>query len=183
MASKGEFGSPVHLAGRFFGALWPGRPPREDDSWARCHLLPGEVRLWERMSGPDQRHAVAVARQAISLVGDGQPIGREFVAAALLHDVGKVESGLGTFSRVGVTLAALAMGRRRLVGTSSAAAPTGVRGRVRAYLTHDKLGGELLRAAGSHELTAVWAEQHHMPRERWTVDAALGDALKTADGD
>ncbi len=183
MASKSEFGSPVHLAGRFFGALWPAGPGKDDDQWARSQLLPGEVALWERMSGPDQRHAVSVARQAVSLVDGSPPVGREFIAAALLHDVGKVESGLGTFSRVAVTLAALAVGRRRLVGSASSAPAKSVRARVGAYLSHDKLGGQLLRAAGSDGFTVAWAEQHHMPKERWQVDARLGEALKTADGD
>ncbi len=38
-------------------------------------------------------------------------MGREVVAAALLHDVGKIEAGLGTWARAGVTFAAMAVGR------------------------------------------------------------------------
>lgn len=105
------------------------------------------------------------------------------MAAALLHDVGKVESGLGTFSRVGVTLAAIAVGRGRLVGSSASAPAASVRGKLRLYLTHDQVGAELLRRAGSDEFTVAWAGEHHIPPERWHVDRRLGHALKTADGD
>ena len=44
------------------------------------------------MSDPDRRHAVDVAKN----------VPEHLRVAALLHDVGKVESGLGTFARVDV---------------------------------------------------------------------------------
>ena len=173
----------VHLAGRFFGALSPAGPPAQDEAWALGMLLPGERDLWARMSGPDRRHAVAVARQAQRLAGapDGQR--REFVAAALLHDVGKVDAGLGTFSRVAVTLGAMALGRRRLVAMGAGRRPASTLGRVCAYLQHDRLGGALLRDAGSDTFTVAWAQEHHMPAEKWSVSRHLGTALKLADGD
>jgi hypothetical protein len=125
MAASQGFGSWRHLAGRFFGALSPAGPPPEDEAWALGSLLDGEKLLWQRMSGPDQRHAVAVARDTVRFLGP-ETAPPEVVAAALLHDVGKIEARLGTFSRVGVTLAALAVGRARLLhwagpGTASGA--------------------------------------------------------------
>jgi hypothetical protein len=51
------------------------------------------------------------------------------------------------------------------------------------YLTHDRLGADLLRVAGSEPLTVAWAGEHHLPPEQWSVDRATGDALKAADGD
>ena len=182
--AKGEFGSAGHLAVRFFTALWPGGPAADDEAWALGNLLPGEQQLWHRMSGPDRRHAVAVARQAIkTLESGGAPVPPEVIAAALLHDVGKVETGLGTFARVGVTLAAIVAGRERLANGGESASRNSLRRRVAIYLTHDKVGARLLREAGSNELTATWAEQHHMPVSRWTLDANLAHALKDADGD
>lgn len=185
MAGSAEFGSWRHLAGRFFGALSPAAPPPEDEAWAVGSLLEGERGLWRRMSGPDQRHAVAVARDTLHQLGP-ESAGREVIAAALLHDVGKVEAGLGTFSRVGVTLAAMVTGRTRLLGWA-AKAETGrrlsVRKRVSLYLAHDRVGAELLEKAGSQTLTVAWAREHHMPPGRWTVDARVGAALKAADGD
>jgi hypothetical protein len=170
----GEFGSFGHLAKRFFGAVDPRGPRPSDDAWALALLLPGEAELWQRMSGPDRRHAIGVARDMSALLAE-KPA-RAVTAAALLHDVGKVESGYGTFSRVAVTLLAMTIGRRRLTGPR---APT----RIRLYLTHDRLGGDMLRRAGSEPLTFFWAEQHHLDPSKWTVERRLADALKAADGD
>ena len=189
MANEG-FGSFKHLALRFFGALDPRGPDPEEEAWALGWLVPGEQDLWRRMSGPDRRHAAGVARDVASLLADGgPPPGREVMAAALLHDVGKVESGLGTFSRVAVTVAAIGLGRDRLTAPpprsarSAGSLVSAVRERVRQYLTHDTIGADLLRAAGSDPLTVAWAGEHHLPAERWTVDRRLADALKAADGD
>ena len=149
----------THLAKRFVGSLRRGEPPDED--WALGQLIPGEQVLWRRMADADRRHAVGVARQL-----DGAP--RPVVAAALLHDVGKIESHLGTFARVGATLLG-ALSRDRWGG------------RVGAYLHHDELGAALLARAGSDALTIAWAREHHLPRERWTVPSDIGAALKAAD--
>jgi hypothetical protein len=184
MASNG-FGSWHHLAGRFFGALSPAGPPADDEAWALGSLLEGEQALWARMSGPDRRHAVGVARDTVKLL-QPEPPPRDVVAAALLHDVGKVESGLGTFARVGVTLAAMTAGRSRLLAWSGSAAPRprpSWRARIGMYLAHDRLGADLLQSAGSDELTITWAREHHLPSERWTIDSRVAGALKEADGD
>lgn len=185
VASHEDFGSWRHLSARFFIALWPGGPSAADESWARAQLLDGEQALWQRMSGPDRRHAVGVARDTVRLLGPDRA-GRDVIAAALLHDVGKVESSLGTLARVAVTLAALVVGRSRLLRW--AGEPLGDdrpsrRARVGLYLAHDRLGAGLLEAAGSRGLTVSWAAEHHLAPERWTVDRAIGAALKAADGD
>ena len=147
----------IHLARRFFGSLRRGGPA--DEQWAVSQLNEGERALWRRMSDPDRRHAVGVA----------QAVPPELAVAALLHDVGKIESGLGTFARVGATLLGAA---RRDWG-----------GRLGAYLRHDAIGAELLTAAGSDPLTVAWAREHHLPEDRWTVPLDAGRALKAADDD
>jgi hypothetical protein len=193
--SNEGFGSIGHLAVRFFGSLRPGGPPPADDAWAMAQLLPGEQELWVAMSGPDRRHAVGVARDAIALLagdGAGTPP-RAVVAAALLHDVGKITSGLGTWARAGVTVVAMVAGRDRVAswapppgGADHGAGPDGGRGRrsaAGAYVTHDRIGAHLLRTAGSDELTVAWAGEHHLPATAWTLERRLADALKAADGD
>jgi hypothetical protein len=123
------------------------------------------------MSAADRRHAVGVARRVQQALGDGA--GRPVIAAALLHDVGKVVCGLGTFGRVMATVASMASmtGSKRL--------PT----RFGQYLAHDRLGGDLLEQAGSDPLTVAWAREHHRPPEHWSVPVATGRALKAADDD
>ncbi|MHB8244160.1 MAG: hypothetical protein ACYDGN_02235 [Acidimicrobiales bacterium] len=184
MATNRGFGSWRHLAQRFFGSLSPAEPSPADESWAVEQLREGELALWRRMSSADRRHGVEVARGTISLLGTEQTR-REIVAAALLHDVGKVDSEFGVFARVWITVAALIAGRSRLARWAqvSKGSDSSLRARVGLYLTHDQVGSELLREADSHELTICWAAEHHLPCDRWTVDSAVGAALKAADGD
>ena len=114
------FGSLWHLASRFFGSVLPVGPPEADQGWAISHLLPGEAVLFGAMSGPDRRHAIGVARRAIDLVTGSSATpaeepDRAFVAAGLLHDVGKNEAHLGTFGRVGATVMAVVFGREKVL--------------------------------------------------------------------
>jgi len=169
-----RFGSPIHLARRFFTSLRTTPPPAADDGWAEGHLLAGEAVLWHRLSGPDRRHAIGVGRATIDLLGGEAGAGRPVVAAALLHDVGKIEARLGTIGRAAVTAAAMAVGPDRVARRS---------GRAGRYLHHDELGARLLTAAGSDPLTVAWTLEHHLPADRWTLPPAVAQALKAADDD
>ena len=121
-----------HLARRFAGSL-SHRPPSEADaSWAVAQLLPAEAALWQRMAVQDKRHSILVARRFVDLADEPS---REQTAAALLHDVGKLAGGLGTCARVLATI----------VGPRTA--------RFRQYHDHERLGAEMLRAAGSAAAT------------------------------
>ena len=106
-------------------SLSPAAPDPDDVTWAGGFLAVGERALWERMSAPDRRHAIAVARRFVARRPDAT---REEVAGALLHDVGKVEAGLGTFGRVAATI----------VGPRTA--------RFRRYHDHEALGSQLAAA-------------------------------------
>lgn len=118
----------VHLLKRFVGSLSLAVPEPNDERWAERHLLAHEVALWRQMGAVDRRHALVVARRFESVRTEAS---REEMAAALLHDVGKLASGLGTFGRVAATLA----------GPRSP--------RFRTYHDHERLGAEWLAAAGS----------------------------------
>ncbi len=143
-------------------------------------LSPGELGLWWRMCAADRRHAVAVGRRAAPLLDAAGRSDRAALAAALLHDVGKVEAGLGTLGRVGATLAGLAgAGRRaRTLGRRG-----GLAGRVGRYLDHSAIGAEMLAAAGSDPLTVTWAYEHHLTPEDWTLPSPVAAALHRADDD
>ncbi|MHB1446334.1 MAG: HD domain-containing protein [Acidimicrobiales bacterium] len=177
---KGPVGQGLHLARRFFGSLSRADPDPADTAWVQGVLLPGERGLWARMSAPDRRHAVGVARAVEAEMGSGAS--RAVLAAALLHDVGKVDAGLGTFARVLATV----VGRRAVRGRSAVLAEHGGPvGRLGRYLRHPEIGGTLLQAAGSDSLTRAWAESHHRPEERWdpAVPVETGRVLKAADDD
>ena len=161
----------AHLARRFFGALDPRGPSEEDEAWVAGLLGEGEHELWARMSGPDRRHAVGVARAVAGTNEGAQPW---VLAAALLHDVGKATSGLRTFGRVVATVAAEVGGRERVTAWDSA---------IGRYLRHDVDGARLLQQAGSDPLTVAWTREHHLPEDRWTLDPAVARALKAADDD
>jgi HD domain len=153
-----------HLARRFVGSLRPGGPSHDDEAWVAGLLSDGELALWRRMSGADRRHAVGVARR-VARTNDDQNL----LVAALLHDVGKVESGLGTLERAAAT------------GTRLLHAP--VPSRWQRYFDHPRTGAALLAAAGSDPLVVTWAREHHLPPSRWTVPPEAGALLKAADDD
>lgn len=123
---------PHHLALRFVTSL-SGRPPDvADEVWADLHLLPGERRLWSQMSNQDRRHSIKVARRFVA----ARPHATiAETAGALLHDVGKIECGLGTWGRVVASV----------VGPRT--------GRFRLYHDHEHLGSVMAEAAGSAPAT------------------------------
>ena len=89
---------PIHLAKRFFGSLRPGGPGAEATTWVAGVLSPAELALWAQMSGPDRRHSHQVARDVERALGHQATA--PVLAAALLHDVGKLDAGLRTYGRV-----------------------------------------------------------------------------------
>lgn len=187
------FGSTAHLAGRFLASLWPLPPDRAGDAWARHWLSGPEADLWTRQSNADRRHALGVARQVARDIGEADvgDAARPVLAAALLHDVGKTDACLGTWGRTAATIAAMALGRHRVAGWAGRSAGWRLgalrsgawRARAGRYVSHDRLGAELLEAAGSDRFVSTWAREHHLPPSRWTLPPALTSALHAADGD
>jgi hypothetical protein len=170
-------GKAAHLTRRFFGSLRPGGPSAADTEWACAFLLADEARLWLRMSGSDRRHSVAVTRRVTEKLPDAP---RAVVAASLLHDVGKLEAGLGTYGRVVATLSGAVAGRE---AADDWIRTKGFTRRVGLYLHHPRLGGDLLELAGSDPLTVAWTREHHLPEESWSVALDVGRVLKACDDD
>lgn len=168
----------LHLAGRFFDSIRPGSISAEDAAWVDEMLLPGERALWARMRNPDQRHAVGVARAVLGQLGDRAD--RPVLAAAFLHDVGKVECDYRTPARVVATAVWLVAPDRLAKQWLDRGTPLR---RLGQYRLHPQIGEELLVEAGSDELTSSWAADHHLSPECWRVDPAIGQALKDCDGD
>jgi HD domain len=121
-----------HLVRRFVGSVSRRQPDPADTAWVDSQLLAAESLLWHRMSVADRRHSITVARRFEAM---GGPWSREEIAGALLHDIGKLESGLGTLARVTATV----------VGPRTP--------RLRKYHDHEQIGADMLAAAGSSEVT------------------------------
>lgn len=86
------------------------------------------------MPAPDRRHSIEVARRFATVRPAADRIE---LAGALLHDVGKTASGLGTFGRV---LATVVGPRTR---------------RLRDYHDHEAIGAALAAAVGSDRHTVA----------------------------
>jgi len=170
----------VHLVRRFLGSLRPGGPRASDREWAESQLLPAELDLWRCLPGPDRRHSAAVARRVERALGDRAT--RPVLAAALLHDVGKLDAHLRTYGRVVATLAGAVVGHDEVV-IRQWTTTTGFTRRVGLYLLHPELGGDQLALAGSDPLTVAWTREHHLPSSGWTIDPELAAALHAADDD
>lgn len=121
-----------HLAARFVTSLPPTPPSVDTEIWVDGHLLAGERHLWVHLSNQDRRHSAGVAMRFVEVRPEAT---RAEIAGALLHDVGKIECGLGTFGRVVATL----------VGPRTRA--------FRAYHDHEAIGAAMADAAGSDPAT------------------------------
>ncbi|MFN0027690.1 MAG: HD domain-containing protein [Acidimicrobiales bacterium] len=158
----------AHLVRRFFGRF-RHRPLEEAElRWVTQRLTRPERALWLRQSPADQRHSLTAA-QLVTVETEPGAVPPAWVsAAALLHDIGKIEADLGVAGRVAAALLG-AVGVRR--------AP----GRLGRHLRYPELGADLLRAAGSDALVVAWAAEHHLEPTRWTVPLHWAAALLIAD--
>jgi len=172
----------LHLTRRFFGALWPGPPRARELDWVADVLHPDEYILFRRLPNHDQRHLIRVARRVQSTLAQTEHADdTRWLAAALLHDVGKHDARLGPYGRAVATICG------RLGGPEMPYAWSGQRGftrRVGLYLRHGELGSDMIRLAHGREEAALWSEAHnrHDLPERLGFPQAVVDALLDADG-
>ncbi len=176
-----------HLAKRGLGSLWPGPPRRADVAWIETVLEPEELTLWRRLPRYDRRHAAMVARRVeATLAGGEHAHDRQWIAAALLHDIGKLDAGLGVPLRVLATIVARIGGYDRVAGWTRA---RGLRRRFGLYVRHPELGATRLELAGSAPEVVTWTRMHQNPVVTNAgapvpgIPSAVVDALITADDD
>jgi hypothetical protein len=173
----------VHLSGRFVRALWPAAPPADDVAWVESVLTPEGFLQFRRQPNHDQRHAIGVARDVQARLADTPHADDpRWLSAALLHDIGKLDSRLGVYSRVVATVSGAAAGREHAAAWSES---RGFTRRVGLYLRHAELGADRIRLAGEPEEAAAWAAAHHDP-STWGELAIPHDvvvALDEADND
>lgn len=166
-----------HLVRRFAASLRPRPPAAVDLEFVQRTLSAGELSVWERLGPADRAESVATARAAQAALGpNGEP---QWIAAALLHDVGKSDTRLGPFGRSAATVIAVVAGHRRVRGWSNS---------VGRYVNHDELGAQKLQAAGSRPEAVIWARTHHRP-DLWSTAAValvpleIARILAAADGE
>ena len=121
-----------HLVSRFFGAFSCAQPSLEELAEVESLLLDDEFQLWQKLPTMDQRHSIAVLRRFVNLRPGAT---RPEMRAALLHDIGKIQSNLGVLGRVVATL----VGRRGE--------------RFTAYHDHEIIGSQMLQNINSDLVT------------------------------
>jgi len=131
----------MHLLRRFFGFL-TAKPLSPSDQRHVADLLhPRLSRVFFAQRPEDQRHAFEVQARVQS--------SQECTQAALLHDIGKTESGLGAVAR---SLATVCRG----IGI-----PTS--GRWSSYLDHGALGADMLADLEADDLAVAFTRFHPGP--------------------
>jgi len=124
----------AHLVRRFLTSLSRRPPSPEDDQWGRSWLDESEAALWISMGAADRRHSIDVARRFAVRRPSAT---RAEMAGALLHDVGKSASALGTLGRVVAT----AVGPRTE--------------RLRRYHDHEAIGADMVAGVGADAVTVA----------------------------
>lgn len=117
----------IHLARRTIESL--RRTPVDDVAlaWVRSQLVDREFDLWNRMQQIDRAHSIGVARR---LLERDPGVERHEIAAALLHDVGKLRSSLSVWARIAATI----------VGPRTR--------RFREYHDHERIGAQMCHEVG-----------------------------------
>lgn len=176
-------GRETHLVRRFLGALSPAPPKADDVAWVTEILNPREVAVWSRLPKHDRRHSIAVARDVERRLAGTQYAGdRRWLEAALLHDVGKLDSGLGVLGRVAATLAGGLAGHDMADAWSE---KRGVTRRFGLYLRHPELGASRIRMCDGSREAAIWADAHQDPDryDQTGIPTPVIEALAAADDD
>jgi len=83
---------------QFFHALFP-KISEDDLLWVNRILGPNEVELFKKLPVHEQQHSIAVGKDCMRANGS-----EELLKAALLHDIGKIESNLTILNKSLVVL-------------------------------------------------------------------------------
>ena len=154
-----------HLARRFFGVALaaPAGARRRGLGRGGAPARRGrDLAAAEQRRPPPRHRGGPPLRVGLALVGRRPPCRAE-LAGVLLHDCGKLDSGLGTLRRVGATVWLNVRGERAGEGD----------GRIARYARHEEIGAQMLLVAGSDPVTvALVARSADAPEPALTVLAA-----------
>jgi hypothetical protein len=152
-------------------------------AWVETVLPPAAFSHWKLQPSHDCRHTIRVAREVQSrLAGTPDADDPRWLAAALLHDIGKLDARLGVYGRVVATVSGAATNGNLAEAWSD---KRGFTRRVGLYLRHSELGADRIRLAGGPEEAARWAAAHHTPAswDALAIPRRVIDALAAADDD
>ena len=147
------------LVGRAIDLLRHARCNPADQEWVWSILMPAEFDLWTKLPAHDQYHTVRVAQKVQQRLAQTQQANDDrWLGAALMHDIGKLESNLSGPERVIANLVgkSISLSKARRWATAG----SGLSRRIGLYLIHGSVGAEMLRATGARNELAAWAEVH-----------------------
>jgi len=121
------------------------------------YLSPPLQRLFDRLAVADQRHSLDVL-YALRAKGYND---RDLLAAALLHDVGKVEANLHLWQRVVIVL--LQATWPALLDELAWGDPANWRYAFYLQREHPEIGARLAKEAGASPLTVELIRRHQVP--------------------
>lgn len=163
-----------HLAYRarqFWNAL-PGPRKRVETETLLPHLSPSQIVLFRRMQPSEQTHAYQMLER-LKASGQTDP---DLLAAALLHDVGKVLVPLSLLDRVVIVLGKRFFQRR--ARRWSEGTPSRLRRPFVVAAHHPDWGADLAEQAGASSRTVDLIRRH---QDIPSVDDSLLSALQSAD--
>ena len=163
-----------HLAYRarqFWNAL-PGPRRRVETKTLLPHLSPSQIVLFRRMQPSEQTHAYQMLER-LKASGQTDP---DLLAAALLHDVGKVLVPLSLLDRVVIVLGKRFF--RRRARRWSEGTPSRLRRPFVVAAHHPDWGADLAEQAGATSRTVDLIRRH---QDIPSVDDFLLSALQSAD--
>lgn len=156
---------------QFWNAL-PGSRKRVGTGSLLPHLPPSQIVLFRRMQTSEQAHAYQMFEQ-LKAAGQTDP---DLLAAALLHDIGKVLVPLSLLDRVVVVLGKRLF--RRRAKRWSEGTPSGFRRPFVVAAHHPDWGADLAGQAGASPRTVDLIRRH---QDIPTTDDPLLTALQAAD--
>ncbi len=168
---------PSRLASSVRDLLFHGRNLRAEADRVKSILNSGEMELWGSMAPVDRYHGLRVALALTRrLAGSRHADDPRWIAAALLHDVGKTAAALTPIHRAFAAI----VGRIVTISTAREWASHGADGigRIGRYLLHGQLGAQAIRAAGGRDEAASWAEIHQIEFHRHIGAVALLDSSR-----
>ncbi|MEG0006314.1 MAG: HD family phosphohydrolase [Clostridium sp.] len=138
-----------YRVGQFFKAIF-SKLTDEDRGFINKYLLPSDRDIFNKLPTHEKKHSINVARYVM----ENNNVDDNIIRATLLHDVGKINSGLNPFFKGAIVI---------MDGISpSITKKLNFIKPVRVYYNHPSIGGKIYR--DRDEFVAFIIENHHNPK-------------------